>query len=163
VEKFIPPKKGTSHILRIIRELIDFKPASQGTDLSEALRFLTNAIKKRCTAFILSDFMDAPFDKSLSIASGKHDIVALHIFDHRETSLPPVGIMEVFDKESGRRIWVDASEGKVRKRYSDWWNQHCQQIQSTFLKCGVDSARISTDQDYVKPLLHLFAQREFRY
>jgi uncharacterized protein (DUF58 family) len=163
VEKFIPPKKGTSHILRIIRELVDFKPESQKTDLSEAFRFLTNAIKKRCTAFIISDFIDAPFEKALRIASGKHDIVALRVFDNRESELPPVGLIEMYDKESGDRLWVDASESRVRKSYSEWWRNHTKSVEAIFTRCGVDNATFRTDQDYVKPLLHLFSQRELRY
>ncbi len=163
VEKFIPPKKGTSHILRIIRELVDFKPESQKTDLSEALRFLTNAIKKRCTAFIISDFIDAPFEKALQIASGKHDIVALRIFDTRETELPPVGIMEVYEKETNERMWIDASENRVRRNYKEWWDNHAKNVEGIFTRCGVDSASIRTDQDYVKPLLQLFSRRELRY
>ena len=163
VEKFIPPKKGASHILRIIRELIDFRPQSPGTDLSEALRFLTNAIKKRCTAFIISDFMDSPFEQALRIASGKHDIVALRIYDNRETELPPVGILEVFDKESGQRMWIDASENRVRRNYKEWWVNHTKNVEGIFTRCGVDSASIRTDQDYVKPLLQLFSKRELRY
>jgi len=163
IEKFIPPKKGTSHILRIIRELIDFKPQSQKTNLSEALRFLTNAIKKRCTAFILSDFIDSPFEKALHIASGKHDLVALRIFDPRETELPAVGILEVYEKESGQRLWVDASDSKTRKQYKEWWNNHIKNVEGIFTRCGVDTAAIRTDEDYVKPLLRLFGQRELRY
>ncbi len=163
VEKFIPPKKGTSHILRIIRELIDFKPESQKTDLSEGLRFLTNAIKKRCTAFIISDFIDAPFEKAIRIASGKHDIVALRVYDHRETELPAIGIVEVYDKESGEKKWIDASEKRVRNSYREWWDNHTRTVDGIFTRCGVDSTTIRTDQDYVKPLLQLFAQRELRY
>jgi uncharacterized protein (DUF58 family) len=163
VEKFIPPKKGTSHILRIIRELIDFKPESQKTNISEALRFLTNAIKKRCTAFIISDFIDAPFEKALRIASGKHDIVALRVYDSRETELPPIGIVELFDKESGERKWIDTSESRVRNTYREWWKNHSKNVDGIFTRCGVDSTLINTDQDYVKPLLQLFAKRELRY
>jgi len=163
VEKFIPPKKGTSHILRIIRELVDFKPESQKTDLSEGLRFLTNGIKKRCTAFIISDFIDAPFEKSIRIASGKHDIVALRVYDPRETELPAIGILEVYDKESGERKWIDASEKRVRNSYREWWSNHTRNVEGIFTRCGVDSTLIRTDQDYVKPLLQLFAQRELRY
>ena len=124
IEKFIPPKKGTTHILRIIRELIDFKPESQGTDISEALRFLTNAIKKRCTAFIISDFMDHAFEQAIKIASGKHDLVAIRVYDKRETELPPIGMIEVFDKESEGRTWVDTSSKKVRDNFSLWWKNH---------------------------------------
>lgn len=163
IEKFIPPKKGTSHILRIIRELIDFKPQSQKTDLSEALRFLTNAIKKRCTAFVLSDFIDSPFEMALRIASGKHDLVALRVYDPRETDLPAVGILEVFEKESGQRVWVDASDHKTRNQYKEWWIRHIKNVEGIFTRCGVDQVSIRTDEDYVKPLLKLFGQRELRY
>ena len=163
IEKFIPPKKGTYHILRIIRELLYFKPESHRTNISEALRFLTNAIKKRCTAFILSDFIDVPFEKALRIASGKHDLVALRVYDKREVELPPVGIMEVFDKETGERLWVDTSENRVRKNYKEWWESHSRQVEGILMRCGIDSASVSTDEDYVKPLLQLFARRELRY
>lgn len=163
IEKFIPPKKGTSHILRIIRELIDFEPASRKTDLSEALRFLTNAIKKRCTAFILSDFMDKSFEKAIRIASGKHDLVALRVYDERETQLPSAGIMEVLDPESGRKQWIDTSSMQVRNQFNSWWMEHSKLVEGIFTRCGVDSATIRTDEDYVKPLLKLFSQRELRY
>lgn len=162
IEKFIPPKKGTSHILRIIRELIDFKPESQGTDLSEALRFLTNAIKKRCTAFIISDFIDHSFEPAIKIASGKHDLVAIRIYDARETELPSIGMIEVFDKETNGRMWVDTSSKKVRDTYSLWWRNHEKIIDGIFKKSGTDTAGIITGQDYVKPLMKLFTLREMR-
>jgi len=162
IEKFIPPKKGTSHILRIIRELIDFKPESQGTDLSEALRFLTNAIKKRCTAFIISDFIDHSFEPAIKIASGKHDLVAIRVFDKREAELPAIGMIEVYDKETAGRIWVDASNAKVRENYSRWWKNHEKTIDSIFKRSGTDTANIVTGQDFVKPLMKLFTLREMR-
>lgn len=162
IEKFIPPKKGTSHILRIIRELIDFKPESQGTDISEALRFLTNAIKKRCTAFIISDFMDNAFEAAIKIASGKHDLVAIRVYDKREAELPPIGMIEVFDKESTGRMWVDASSKKVRDAYSQWWKNHEKLIDGIFKRSGTDVANIVTGQDFVKPLMKLFTLREMR-
>lgn len=162
IEKFIPPKKGTSHILRIIRELIDFKPVSQGTDLSEALRFLTNAIKKRCTAFIVSDFMDHAFEPAIKIASGKHDLVAIRVYDEREATLPPVGMIEVYDKETEGRVWVDASSKKVRDNYSRWWNTHEKIIDGIFKRSGTDTANIPTGHDFVKPLMKLFTLREMR-
>jgi uncharacterized protein (DUF58 family) len=162
IEKFIPPKKGTSHILRIIRELIDFKPESQGTDLSEALRFLTNAIKKRCTAFIISDFIDHSFEKAIKIASGKHDLVAIRVYDERETLLPPVGMIEVFDKETDGRMWVDTSSKKVRDNYSLWWKNHEKIIDGIFKRSGTDTAAVVTGQDYVKSLMKLFTLREMR-
>jgi len=163
VEKFIPPKKGTSHILRIIRELVDFKPQSQKTDISEALRFLTNAIKKRCTAFVISDFFDHDFEKALQIASGKHDIVALQVYDETEMKLPAVGLTQVFDKESNASTWIDLSDPAVLKAYVHWWKNHEGTISGIFLRCGVDTVKFSTDQDYVKPLIGLFKKREARY
>jgi len=162
IEKFIPPKKGTSHILRIIRELIDFKPESQGTDLSEALRFLTNAIKKHCTAFVISDFIDHSFEPALKIASGRHDLVAIRVYDARETELPSIGMMEVFDKETDGLVWVDTSSSKVRENYSKWWKDHEKTIDGIFKRSGIDTAGITTGQDYVKPLMKLFTLREMR-
>ncbi len=163
IEKFIPPKKGTSHILRIIRELIDFHPESQKTDISEALRYLTNAIKKRCTTFIISDFMDKGFDNALKIASRKHDIVALRIFDEREKELPKMGLVKVYNKETDSKKWIDSGNRKVRDNYRKWWMEHEQNLSTLFLKAGVDSASFSTDQDYVKPLVNLFKKREARF
>jgi uncharacterized protein (DUF58 family) len=162
IEKFIPPKKGTSHILRIIRELIDFKPESQGTDLSEALRYLTNAIKKRCTAFIISDFMDHAFEPAIKIASGKHDLVAIRVYDLRETELPSIGMVEVYDKESEGREWVDTSSKKVRDNYNLWWKNHDKTIDGIFKRSGIDMASIITGEDFVKPLMKLFTLREMR-
>lgn len=162
IEKFIPPKKGASHILRIIRELIDFKPTSQKTDISEPLRFLTNAIKKRCTAFIISDFVDKPFEKAIKIAAGKHDLVAIRITDRLEASLPSIGMIEIFDKELNERTWVDTSNKKVRDTYAAWWKNHETMIESIFKKSGVDTISVSTDQDFIKPLMKLFIQRETR-
>jgi uncharacterized protein (DUF58 family) len=163
IEKFIPPKKGTSHILRIIRELIDFHPQSQQTDIAEGLRYLTNAIKKRCTAFIISDFMDKGFDNALKIAGRKHDLVALRVYDKREIELPDMGLIKVYNKETNRKIWIDSGSGRVRENYNKWWRDHDKYLNSLFLKSGVDSAQISTDQDYVKPLVNLFKRREARF
>jgi len=159
VEKFIPPKKGTFHILRIIRELIDFKAESKRTNISEALRYLTNIIKKRCTAFIISDFMDKQFENALRIASNKHDVVALRIFDQRETDLPDIGLVKIFDNETGQKKWVDTSDTSLRMNYRKWWIEHEKTVQSAFTRSGVDSALIATDQDYVKPIMNLFKQR----
>jgi uncharacterized protein (DUF58 family) len=159
VEKFIPPKKGTFHILRIIRELIDFKAESQGTNISEALRYLTNIIKKRCTAFVLSDFVDKQFEDALRIASNKHDVVALRIFDKRETELPDIGLVKFFDKETGQKKWVDTSDTSLRMNYRKWWIEHEKTVQSAFTRSGVDAALIATDEDYVKPIINLFKQR----
>lgn len=162
IEKFIPPKKGTSHILRIIRELIDFRPQYQGTNISEALRYFTNVIKKRCTAFLLSDFLDKGFNDAIKIANKKHDLIAVQIFDERETSLPDVGFLRTRDAESNRLIWIDSSDIRVRTQYNKWYTQHQGFLNDTFLRSGVDVARIRTDQDYIKPLMGLFKKREAR-
>jgi len=159
VEKFILPQKGRKHILRIIRELLDFKAESRKTNLDEPLRYLTNAIKKRCTAFILSDFLSPGFDEALRIASNKHDIVALKVYDPAEESLPDIGFVKIADSETGSEKWVDTSSSVARRAYSDWWIRHKSEIGNTFRKCGVDSAFISTGEDYVKPLMKLFEKR----
>ena len=159
VEKFIPPQKGKKHILRIIRELLDFKPESLKTNLDEPLRFLTNAIKKRCTAFIISDFMVPDFEESLRIASNKHDIAALKIYDPVEKALPDIGMVKIHDSESGSERWIDTSSSNTRNEYRKWWEKHLLLVQNIFRRCGVDTAEISTDQDYVKPLIMLFKKR----
>lgn len=161
IEKFIPPKKGKSHILRIIRELIDFTPQNKGTDITGAVRYLTNAIKKRCTAFIISDFMDdnPALENALSIANNKHDVVALKVFDDRERELPPIGLIMLKDAETGNYIWVDSSSRKVRKMYTDHWNRQVAYLDNLFKKCGVDYASINTREDYVKSLMTLFKKR----
>lgn len=161
IEKFIPPKKGKSHILRIIRELIDFEPENKGTDITEAIRYMTNAIKKRCTGFIISDFLqdDPDFDKALTIANNKHDIVALRIYDERETQLPPIGMIKLKDAETGEYAWVDSSSKKVRDSYAKWWQDTSRQLDTTFKKSGVDYAEINTNADYVKSLMTLFKKR----
>ncbi|MFI3332679.1 MAG: DUF58 domain-containing protein [Rikenellaceae bacterium] len=164
VEKFIPPKKGKSHILMIIRELISFKPESKGTSISEAVRFLSNVNKKRCTTFILSDFMTPKGDKralndALKIARSKHDLVGIRVFDPRETELPDVGIVELKDAESGRKIWVDSSSRAVRDYYAQSWQSLSDEIVSTLSHNRIDTATISTDSDYVVELIKLFKQR----
>ena len=162
VEKFIPPKKGTSHILRIIRELIEFKPQQQGTNLTEPLRYFTNAIKKRCTAFLLSDFLDRGFEDALKIANKKHDLIAVRIYDSRETELPDVGLIRARDAETNNQIWIDSSDRKVRRQYNNWYKAHGEYINDTFLRSGVDVAEIRTDEDYIKPLMKLFRKRSAR-
>lgn len=161
IEKFIPPKKGKSHILRIIRELIDFEPTNKGTNITEAIRYMTNAIKKRCTSFIISDFIqnEPDFDKALTIANNKHDIVALRIYDERETKLPPIGMIKLKDAESGEYIWVDSNSKKVRDAYEKWWHDTSLKLSTTFKKSGVDYADINTNEDYVKSLMALFKKR----
>lgn len=163
VEKFIPPAKGRKHILRIISELLDFEPESQGTDISEALRYLTNAIKKRATVFVLSDFMDHDFKKALRIANNKHDVVGIHIYDHRESEMPAMGLMRMKDAESGQERLIDTSLQSVRKSYAIWWKEHDAFIKHIFASAGVDSTSIATDKDYVVRLLNLFKMRESRY
>jgi len=163
VEKFIPPKKGKSHILRIIRELIDFQPKSQQTNISEGLRFLSNAIKKKCIAFVISDFMDKDFEQALRIASRKHDIVAVRVYDQRETEIPNMGMVKVFNKESGKAMWIDTNDPGLRSNYSTHWHRHDQSLNQIFKRLGVDSATIPTGINYVKPLMNLFKLREARY
>jgi uncharacterized protein (DUF58 family) len=159
VEKFIPPLKGRKHILRIIRELLDFTSQSKGTNLDEPLRFLTNAIKKRCTTFIISDFIVPEFEESLRIASNKHDIVALKVYDPLEQSIPDIGFIKVSDSETGEEQWIDTSSGSTRRAYEKWWTNHIEIIKNIFKRCGVDSAELRTDLDYVKPLIMLFEKR----
>ena len=163
VEKFIPPKKGKSHILRIIRELIDFQPKSQKTNISEGLRFLSNAIKKKCIAFVISDFMDKDFEQALRIASRKHDIVAVRVYDQRETEIPNMGMVKVLNKESGKAMWIDTNDPGLRSNYSTHWHRHDQSLNQIFKRLGVDSATIPTGINYVKPLMNLFKLREARY
>jgi uncharacterized protein (DUF58 family) len=162
IEKFIPPKKGLSHILRIIRELIDFKPESQKTDISGALRFLTNALKKRCTAFLISDFIDTGFEDALKIAGRKHDLVALHIYDVRDQEIPDIGLVRLYSKEAGESILVDTSSKTVRNYYRNHAAKRLSMLDQAFRKSGVDFARIATGEDYVKPLLGLFKVRGAR-
>jgi uncharacterized protein (DUF58 family) len=159
VEKFIPPQKGRTHILRIIRELLDFSPQSKRTNLDEPLRFLTNAIKKRSTSFIISDFMVPDFEQAMRIASNKHDIVALKVFDPVEKSLPDIGLVKISDSETGDEKWIDTSSFATRKAYEKWWSDHHLNIRNIFKRCGVDSAELRTDLDYVKPLIKLFENR----
>ena len=165
VEKFIPPKKGRSHLLRIIREMLEFEPQSRQTDISEALRFLTNAIKKRCTAFLLSDLMDLDnrqhprFEEALKIAVNKHDLAAIQIYDPRETEMPDVGLVRMLDAEAGQEQWVDTSARKLREEYAQWYRNSQDRLKSVLNKYHVDHVKIATDQDYVQPLIRLFKSR----
>jgi len=160
IEKFIPPKKGKKHILRIIRELIDFKPDSNNTDISQALRYLTNSIKKRCTSFLISDFMDGnDFSHALSIANKKHDLVALRVYDKREEELPSVGLMFVTDAESGRKMWIDSSDKKTRDVFARNTLERLANLERTFKHAGVDVANIRSDEDYVRAMIVLFKRR----
>jgi uncharacterized protein (DUF58 family) len=159
VEKFIPPKKGRSHILRIIRELVDYKSQQVKTDLSEALRYLTNAIKKRCTAFILSDFVNSDCEQALRIAANKHDVVALQIMDKGDMLLPDIGLAQILDPETGKKMVVDSSNYRVQQDYARWWHIQQKKNLETFKKSGVDVAQLYTDKDYVKALTELFHRR----
>lgn len=162
IEKFIPPKKGTSHILRIIRELIDFKPENRETNIAVALGYFTNVIKKRCTAFLISDFIDTGFEDALKIANRKHDLIALKISDRREYDLPNVGMVKIKNAETGRMTWVDTSFAALRDAYSKTGRKNELQQDEIFKKCGVDVAKIKTGEDYVKPLTALFKKRGAR-
>ncbi|MDD5570951.1 MAG: DUF58 domain-containing protein [Bacteroidales bacterium] len=162
IEKFIPPKKGTTHILRIIRELLTFEPQNKETNITEALRYFTNAIKKRCIAFLISDFIDKDFKNALKIAGKKHDLVALKIFDRREKEIPSLGLVKLKDAETGNIISVDTSSREVRESYNKWWLINESYIQEMFSKSGVDFVNIRTDEDYIKPLMRLFKKRGAR-
>ena len=160
IEKFIPPQKGRRHILYIIRELIDFRPDDRQTDINQALKYLTNAIKKRCTAFLLSDFIDhGNYHDALTIANRKHDIVAIQVYDRRETELPSVGLMKVRDAETGQERWIDSSSKRVREAYRTWWDKRQAEMNAAFQKSRIDAVSIRTEDDYVKALLALFDKR----
>jgi len=160
LEKFIPPKKGKKHILYIIRELIDFEPENTQTNIPGALRYLTNVIKKRSTAFIISDFIDTKdFETDLTIANRRHDVVAIQVYDKRETELPPIGLVHIKDAETGEERRIDASSKVVRNAYKQWWIRQQKSLSDAFQKSKVDSVSISTDQDYVRSLMGLFNLR----
>ena len=165
VEKFIPPKKGRSHLLRIIREIIDLEPTSDATDLSEALRFLTGAIKKKCTAFLLSDMLDvdasgAPrYEDALKVAASRHDLSVIKVYDPREREIPSVGLVHVKDSETGESAWIDTSSRKVRDTYREWFSSVADAERHIFNRYKVDSVSIATSDDYVKGLLSLFQHK----
>ena len=153
IEKFIPPKKGSSHILRIIRELITYKPQSNGTDISEGLRYFTNVIKKRCTAFLLSDFYDDNYNDALKIASGKHDIVAIRIADEKEVHLPDLGLAKFYDPETDETIWIDTADASIRKDFAARYAAHVTKVDETLHRYGIDQTILYTGEDYVKELI----------
>jgi len=165
VEKFIPPKKGRTHLLRIIREILEFKPQEKGTDIGEALRYLTNAIKKRCTAFLLSDMLDtdenaAPrYEEALKIAAGRHDLSVINIYDPREREIPDVGLIRIRDAETGQGMWVDSSSSKVRHSFAQWNRDLYEDTIHLLRRYKVDNVSISTNQDYVKELISFFKNR----
>ena len=160
IEKFIPPKKGRKHILCIIRELIDFRPQSKKTNIRTALEYLTNVMKRRCTAFVLSDFIDNDnYRNAMTIANRKHDVVAVQVYDRRVAELPSVGLMKVKDAETDTEQWIDTSSAAVRNAHYRWWMDKQAALSDLFKKSNVDSVSVRTDQDYVKALLNLFAKR----
>ena len=160
IEKFIPPQKGRKHILYIIRELLYFQPESKKTNVGFALEYLTRAIKRRCTAFVLSDFLDGKnFLQPLSIANRKHDVVAIQVYDRRVEELPPIGLVRMHDAENDTDITIDTSSQAVRKAQAQWWQGSRQRLKDVFSRSNVDSVSIRTDQNYVEALMGLFARR----
>ena len=160
IEKYIPPKKGRKHILYIIREMLDFEPESHKTDLKQAVEFLTGVMKRRCTAFVLSDFYtQEDFTQALTICNRKHDVVAIQVYDKRAKSLPNVGLMKVRDAETGHEMYIDTGSKKLRRAHTAYWLTRRQQLAEAFNKSNVDNISISTDEDYVKELLRLFRMR----
>ena len=165
VEKFIPPKKGRSHLLHIIREILEYTPEHDGTDIGEALRYLTNAIKRRCTAFVLSDMLDvdedgAPrYEDALKVAVNRHDISVIRVYDPRERTIPDVGLVHVKDSESGRGAWINTSSRSTRAAYEQWFRTASESAAKLFNRYQVDSVDTATDQDYVKNLIALFHRR----
>ena len=160
IEKFIPPQKGRKHILYIIRELLNIEPESKKTDIKVPLEFLTNVLKKKCTAFMLSDFIcTADYRNAMTIANRKHDLVAIQVYDRRLAELPDVGLLKIRDAESGEELYIDTSSRKVREAQRSWWRSQSETLKDTLQRSRVDSVSVRTDQDYVKALLALFAQR----
>ena len=159
IEKFIPPKKGKTHILRIIRELIEFSPSSKRTNIREALRYITNVIKKRSICFVISDFLDERFEDAMKLANKRHDVVALQILDQRETELPDSGLIRLQDSETGEIKLIDSSNKSTREQYKKNWLKHERIILDAFTRCGVDKAKIHTNESYITPLMLLFKRR----
>ena len=159
VEKFIPPKKGKPHILRIIRELIHFKPTGKGTNISVALEYLNNIIKKRSIAFLLSDFFAKDYETSLRIAARRHDIIGVHLYDHREKEIPNVGLVRGVDAETGKKIWLDTSSKVIRNKYQQWFQDNYEYLTKTFRKSSASVMSIQTNESYVNALLKFFKQR----
>jgi Uncharacterized conserved protein (some members contain a von Willebrand factor type A (vWA) domain) len=165
VEQFIPPAKGRTHFLHIVREILEYQPESEGTDVGEALRYLANAIKKKCTAFILSDMLDVNpdgsprYEDALKVAAGRHDLSVIRVTDPREETIPEIGLVDVKDSETGESAWINTSSQKVRREYSKWFTQVEEKLRRTLLRYKVDSVGIRTDEDYVNGLMSLFRMR----
>ncbi len=162
IEKFIPPKKGKGHALRIIRELIEMQSTGRGTDIAGALKYLNNVLKKRAIVFLLSDFLDDKFDEPLRIASRKHDTIAIQVYDQFEQNLPDAGLIQFKDAESGEIKWLDTSNKKLRQNYNIWWDSQQKNLNSIFTRNRVDLIRIRTDESYINPLQNFFKKRESR-
>ena len=161
IEKYIPPKKGRKHILYIIREMLDFKPESQRTDIGEAIAFFTRMMKRRTTAFVLSDFYDSrDFTKQMQIANSKHDLMAIQVYDRWAKQLPDVGLMKINDAETGHEMYIDTSSRRVRQAHARYWIEHEDKLRETFSRSNVDWVSVATDEDYVKAMMMLFASRK---
>ena len=165
VEEFIPPKKGRSHLLHIIREIIEYQPKSDGTDISEALRYMTGALKKKCTAFLLSDMLDVDengsprFEDALKVAANRHDLSVIKIYDPREKTIPNIGLVNIKDSETGRSAWVNTGSRRVREQYAKWFGKADSEAEDLLRRNKVDSVAIATNDDYVKGLIGLFRNR----
>lgn len=165
VEEFIPPKKGRSHLLRIIRDVLEFHPSSDGTDIGAALKYLTGAIKKKCNVFLLSDMIDADregnlrYEEALKVAVGRHDISVVKVHDPREVDIPPVGLVHVKDSETGENAWINTDSPRVRREYREWHEGICEKEDKLFKKYQVEYVDISTDEDYIKKLKSLFGSK----
>jgi len=160
VEKFIPPQKGRKHILRVIREILEFTPTSSGTNIPVALKYFTNAIKRRCTAFVISDFADnSPLYDSIMIANKKHDVMAIRVYDPIEENIPNIGFVRVEDVESGEQTWLNTSRKSVRKKINNEYVERIKRLDNTFMRAGVDNIGIASNLDYVVPLMKLFKKR----
>lgn len=162
IEKYIPPKKGKKHILRIIRELLDFKPEGKQTDISGTLRFFTNMMKKRSIAFLISDFLDPQFDKALQISSRKHDLIGIHILDRQEGKLPNLGLVRFVDPETGQKKWINTTDNKVQLAYKQWYDAQNSYTNQSFLKSKADLINIKTGENYTQALINFFKSRDKR-
>lgn len=160
IEKYIPPKKGRKHILYIIHEMLDFKPESKRTNVAAAIEYLTRVMKRRCIAFVVSDFYaDNSFQKELQIANSKHDVVAIQVYDQRAKTLPNVGLMKVMDAETGHEMFIDTANAKLRRAHTEYWTERMNTLRTTFAQSNVDWVSVATNEDYVKALMLLFMQR----
>ncbi|GFI14564.1 putative protein [Muribaculaceae bacterium] len=160
VEKFIAPKKGRKHILFLIRELLDFTPQNNGTDIAAAVRYFSDALKRRCTMFLISDFIDeSDYRTPLNVAMSRHDVMAIQVYDKRDSEMPDVGLMRVLDLETGATRWIDTGSSATRKAYNKWWYDRQQKMVTTLRSSRVDYTSVATDEDYVRALMGLFKNR----